>query len=261
MMLWTVLLTERIKLRRSKVTWLTWLAFSVAPLAGALFMWILKEPGRARQLGLLGAKAQLAAGTADWPTFSALLVQMTGVGGMLLTAVIAAYVFGREYSDGTAKNLLALPVGRETFVAAKLVVVAVWFLAIAAAVFVEGVAVGLALGLPGFSWALIGAAAWDAALSAGMSLLLVPPVAYMATLGRGYLPPMGFAMFTLVLGNIFAATGWGKWFPYAIVPMYTGIAGPRSQLLEPGSYAVVFALFAVATAATMLQLRNADNNQ
>lgn len=260
-MLATVLGTELMKLRRSKVTWLTWLAFSIAPVVGGLFMWILKEPDRARALGLLGTKAQLSAGSADWPSFAAVLAQMTGVGGMVLTAVIATYVFGREYADGTAKNMLALPVRRESFVIAKLLVVALWFAVLVAAIFVEGVAIGLALDLPGFSSGLFSRAAREVGLCAAMCCLLMPPVAWMATLGRGYLPPLGFAIVTFVLGNVFAATGWGKWFPYSIVALYTGIAGPRVSVLEPGSYAVVLLVFAAGVAATVWQVRSADDTQ
>lgn len=260
-MLATIIGTELLKLRRSKVTWLTWLAFSLAPGIGGLFMWILKEPDRARELGLLGGKAQFAGGVADWPSFAAVLVQMTGVGGMILTAVIATYVFGREYVDGTAKNMLALPVRRESFVIAKLLVVALWFAALVAAIFVEGMAIGFALDLPGFSPGLLVGAVRDVALSAGMCGLLVPPVAWIATLGRGYLPPLGFTIVTLVLGNVFAATGWGKWFPYAIVPLHTGIAGPRVSVLEPGSYVVVLLLFAAGVGATVWQVRSADETQ
>jgi ABC-2 type transport system permease protein len=108
---------------------------------------------------------------------------------------------------------------------------------------------------------LLGGAAREVALSAAMCCLLVPPVAWIATLGRGYLPPLGFAIFTGVLGNVFAATGWGKWFPYSIVPLYTGIAGPRVSVLEPGSYAVVLVVFAAGVAATVWQVRFADETQ
>ena len=94
-----------------------------------------------------------------------------------------------------------------------------------------------------------------------MCCLLAPPVAWIATLGRGYLPPLGFAIFTLVLGNVFAATGWGKWFPYAIVPLSTGIAGPRVSVLEPASYVVLLLLCAAGVAATIWQMRTADNAQ
>lgn len=150
-----VLTTELLKLRRSRVTVGTWLALSFGPLVGGLFMVILKDPERARRMGLLGQKAQLTAGAADWPTFLGLLVQMAGVGGMILLAVIVAYLFGREYADRTAKNMLALPVARWRFVVAKLAVAALWFLLLMAWMLVEGLAIGALVGIPGFSRALL----------------------------------------------------------------------------------------------------------
>ncbi|MFO7635283.1 MAG: hypothetical protein R6W76_22245, partial [Caldilinea sp.] len=55
-----VIVTEFLKLRRSRVTWFSLVAISIGSLGIALFMWILREPGRAAQLGLLGAKANLS---------------------------------------------------------------------------------------------------------------------------------------------------------------------------------------------------------
>ena len=72
-----------------------------------LFMVILKDPERARALGLLGAKAQLTAGTADWPTYLSLLGQSVAVGGAVLFAFLTAWVFGREFADKTIRGLLA----------------------------------------------------------------------------------------------------------------------------------------------------------
>lgn len=117
-----VLATEFLKLRRSKVTWLSLTVLSFGPLGIALFMWIMKEPGRAAQLGLLGTKANLSGLSATWPAYFSMLTLVVGIGGMLMLSFIIAYVFGREYADGTAKNLLAMPVGRQWFVLAKFVV-------------------------------------------------------------------------------------------------------------------------------------------
>ena len=75
--------------------------FSLAPLVIGLFMVILKDPESARSLGLLGAKAQLTAGTADWPTFLSMLGQAVAVGGAILFAFLTAWVFGREFADRT----------------------------------------------------------------------------------------------------------------------------------------------------------------
>lgn len=261
MMLGEVLTVEFLKLRRSKITWISWLAFSILPLAGGLFMWMVKEPGRAAQFGLMGQKARLAGLTAEWPSYFTLLNQEACVGGMVLLAILAAYVFGREYSDGTAKNMLTLPVARPWFAVAKLIVLFAWSGALTVSFIAEGFLVGAALELPGLSLSLAAAAVRDILFAGLVGYLLIPAVTWIATLGRGYLPPIGFAVFMLVLGNVFGATGWGKWFPWSIVPMLAGMAGPRMEVLAPGSWLVVGMTFAAGIAATLWQLRCADNNQ
>ncbi len=256
-----VLITEFIKLRRTRITWLTLVAFSMGPVALGLFMWIVREPGRAAQLGLLGTKANLSGLEATWPSFLGMMPLVAGAGGMIMLAVIAAYVFGREYPEGTAKNMLALPVGRHWFAIAKLVVMAAWWAVLVAAMLAETLVIGAVLGLPGWSPALAVGAVRDTFFAATVSFMLTPLVAWIATLGKGYLPPLGFTLAMLALGDVFAHTGWGVWFPWAIVPLFAGLTGPRAQAFPPGSMAVVVLTFIVGVAATIAQLRYADNTQ
>jgi ABC-2 type transport system permease protein len=256
-----VLATEFLKLRRSKVTWLSLAALSMGQLGMALMMWIVRDPGRAAQLGLLGTKANLSGLTATWPAYSATLTLLVGMGGMLLLPFIVAYLFGREYSDGTAKNLLALPVGRHEFVLAKLVVAAVWWAVLVVAVVAEAFALGLLLGLPDFSTALAMQVVRDALVAATVAYLLAPAVAWIALLGRGYMPPLGFALAMLALGQVFSKTGWAVWFPWSIVPLWIGAVGQRATALAPASLIVVTLTFLAGVGATIAQLRFADNAQ
>ena len=256
-----VLSTEFLKLRRSKVTWGSLAGLSMGPLAIALFMWIVREPGRAAQLGLLGTKADLSGITATWPSFLSMLTMIVGVGGLLLLAFIVAYVFGREYAEGTAKNMLALPIGREWFVVAKLVVAAVWWLVLVVAVLVEALVIGSALGLPGFSAGLVVSAVGNALLAAGIAYLLVPVVAWITILGRGYMPPLAFAIATLALGDVFTHTGLAPWFPYSIIPLLIGMVGKPVVALPVGSLVVLALTFAAGVTASVLQVRHADNTQ
>jgi ABC-2 type transport system permease protein len=224
-------------------------------------MWIVKEPGRAAQLGLLGTKADLVGLEATWPSFFSMLTLVIGFMGMLLLAFIVAYIFGREYAEGTAKYMLALPVGRHWFVLAKLIVAAVWWVVLVAAVLAETLVVGAALALPGFSVELALGAVRNGLVAAGVAYLLVPVVAWITTLGRGYLPPLAFALAMLALGNVFAKTGWAIWFPWSIVPLLIGAVGQPVQTLPPGSFVVVALTFLAGIAATVAQLRYADNAQ
>lgn len=249
---------EALKARRSKVPWLTALGFALAPLVGGLFMVILKDPERARSMGLISAKAQLSAGVADWPTYLGMLAQATAVGGGVLFALVTAWVFGREFADRTAKELLALPTPRAAIVAGKFVVVALWCGGLTALVFALGMPIGALVGMPGWSVALLWRGAADLATTAALDLALMPPVALLASAGRGYLPGLGFAFLTIFLAQIAAATGWGDWFPWSVPALFSGLAGPRAAQLGPHSYLLVAAALVAGLVATVAWWRGAD---
>ena len=120
------LATEWLKARRSRVPWRSSRGFSLVPLVVGLFMVILKDPESARRMGLLGTKAQITAGTADWPTLLSMLGQAVAVGGAILFAFLTSWVFGREFADRTVRGLLASPTSRGAIVVAKAIVVAAW---------------------------------------------------------------------------------------------------------------------------------------
>lgn len=252
---------EGLKARRSRVPSLTALGFSLAPMMGGLFMFILKDPERARSMGVISAKAQLAAGVADWPTYLGLLAQATAVGGAFLFSLVAAWVFGREFADRTAKELLALPTPRAAIVAAKLALVAIWSAGLAVIVLGLGLLIGAALDLPGASVPLLWRGTGDLAATTGLSLALMPFVAWLASAGRGYLAPLGWAVLTIFLAQIMAATGWGSWFPWSVPALFSGLAGPRASQIGPHSYAVVALTAAAGLAGTFLWWRHADQTR
>ena len=143
------LAAELLKARRSIVPGLTAAGLALLPLVGGLFMIILADPERARRLGLIGQKAMLTGGAGDWPTYLGFLAQGTTVGGVFVFGVVAAWVFGREFSDRTLRTLLANPTRRTAVVAAKLLLVLGWCMVLSLGVLAFGFVVGAALRLPG----------------------------------------------------------------------------------------------------------------
>jgi ABC-2 type transport system permease protein len=249
---------ELLKARRSRLPLLAALGFSLAPMMAGLFMLILKNPARARSLGLLRAKAQLAGGVADWPTYFGLLAQATAVGGALLFAVVTAWVFGREFAERTAKELLAVPAGRDAVVAAKFVVVVAIVVALTATLFAVGLGVGAAVEMPGWSPRRALRAARMVGATAALTLALMPPVALLASAGRGYLAPLGWAILTLFLAQVVAATGWGSWFPWSVPALFSGLAGPEGARVGRHGLALVAATGALGLAGTFAWWRRAD---
>ena len=230
---------EALKMRRSLVPLVSALAFSMAPLVGGLFMYILADPDRARRMGLIGQKAQLVGGSSDWPAYFGFLASAVTIGGFVLFAFVVAWVFGREFSDGTVRYLLALPTSRGAVVAAKFVLVSIWCAALTALVTLVGLAVGGLLGLPGWSAhvALQGLASIWA--GTGLTLLVIAPLALLAGVGRGFLAPLGFAMLALVLAQVVAATGRGALFPWSIPALLTDVAGSQGGDLTAISFVIV----------------------
>lgn len=257
-----VLYAEFAKLRRCKVTWISFLIYTVMIMMAGFFMWILKNPGMAEKLGLLGQKANFAFGgqALDWSTFLDLIFQMSGVGGMIFLAFIVAFVFGREYVEGTAKNMLTLPVPRELFVVAKFMVAAVWYFLLTAWLLPLSFAIGGALGLPGFDSRLFWLVAGKMLTASLLSFSVCPLVAWIAAATRGYFAPLGYAISTLVVASVFGHTGWAPWVPWSIIGIYSGAAGAGPEL-GTGSYMVLAATFFLGLGLTLRHEVLADNVQ
>ncbi len=252
---------ESLKAFRSKVPLLTMIGFLIAPLVGGLFMIILKDPEAAKSMGLISTKAQLTAGTADWPTFFNFLAQAVAVGGAIVFAIATTWVFGREFSDRTVKELLSLPTSREVIVGAKFTVIAIWTLFLTVLSFAFGLLVGNAVDIPGWSTELFRSAAVDIIGAGVMTIMLLPFVAFLASIGRGFMPAFGWTIFTVAIAQITAVLGWGGWIPWAVPALFSGAAGPRSEFLGIHSYMIVFLASLLGTLITFYWWRNADQTK
>jgi ABC-2 type transport system permease protein len=250
--------TEFLKARRSKVPWSIAAGFSLAPLVAGLFMIILKDPERARQLGLIGAKAQLTAGVADWPTFWSLLAQAVAVGGGILFAFLTAWIFGREFAERTMRTLLAVPTPRSAIVLAKSLVIGAWCVVISAWVIVLGLGVGLTVDLPGWSADLAFHWVGNIALAAGLITLLQTTTAFIAGVGRGYIPPLAWAVLTIFLAQVLAVLGWGAWFPWAVPALVVGATGPEGEVATSASFVVVALVAVLGLVASLVWWERAD---
>jgi ABC-2 type transport system permease protein len=257
----SALWAETLKMFRSKVPLVTALGFSLMPLIGGLFMIILKNPEAAKSLGLITTKAQLLAGTADWTSFFGFIAQAVAAGGLVLFSIITIWVFGREFSDHTVKELLALPTSRETIITAKFIIIPVWSFVITVIVFAISIVVGNLVVIPGWSMELFRASFMNILGCAVLTLPLLSWVALFASAGRGYMPPFGWTIFTLAMANLSAILGWGDWFPWAVPALFSGAAGPRAEILGTHSYIILFTTSMIGLIATYYWWRNTDQTK
>lgn len=249
---------ELLKARRSKMPLLTALGFSLAPFAGGFFMIVMKDPEMARRLGMISAKAQIIAGSADWPTYLGILSQATAIGGIILFSFVSSWVFGREYSDDTVTDLLALPTPRYSIVLAKFVLVVLWSAALTGLIYLVGLAVGAAVALPATPAEVLQQGTITMAMTAGLTIALATPIAFAASAGRGYLPPMGVAILAVILAQLVAAAGWGAYFPWSVPALKAGMAGPAYANLGIVSYALVILTSLIGLVGTFVWWEFAD---
>jgi ABC-2 type transport system permease protein len=224
-------------------------------------MIILKDPAKAQSMGLISTKAQLAAGTAEWSTLFNMLAQATAVGGAIIFSIFTAWLFGREFSDHTAKELLALPTSRESIVGAKLVIMALWTLLLTLECYMLGLIIGALVNIPGWSMELCKSATVDILGAGVLVIILLPFVALVSSAGKGYLPSFGWMVLTVVMAQIAAITGWGDWFPWSIPALFSGAVGPRAEFLGVHSYIIIIVTSLVGIAMTFYWWRNADQTK
>jgi ABC-2 type transport system permease protein len=250
--------TETLKARRARMPLLTLAGFTLAPLMGALFMKILLDPMWAARFGALTTKAQFSAAHGDWPTYFGLLTQTLAVGGIIVFSLIVIWLFGREYSDHTAKDLLALPTPRAAIVTAKLLLATCWSALLALWVYLLGLALGVLLTLP--DWTTEGwlHATGVYAATGCLTIALTLPLAWAASAGRGYLPAIGVTVLLFFFAQVLSVLGLGAWFPWAAPALLSGAAGPDAQQLGAGTYLLVVAVVAGGIAGVIAWWRAAD---
>lgn len=252
---------EILKARRSKMMLGGAIIFMILPLAGGLFMLILKDPAQAKALGIINAKAQITAMTADWPSYLGMIAMGAGGLGQILFAFLTAWVFGREFSDHTAKEWLALPTPRWAVVAAKFVTVALWALGLGLLVYLVSIGVGLAIGIPGGSFDLAWMVFLNILVTVPLNVMLMPMAAFFASRGRGYILPLAWTILAMGLANLVSVLGWGDWFPWGVPVLVSGMVKPNADHLGPHSYLMVLLACIAGLAVTFAWWRNADQTR
>jgi ABC-2 type transport system permease protein len=243
---------------RSRMPLWTALGSLFMPLGIAFLIFVSKNPEISQKLGLISAKANLIAYSAtDWPTYLGLFGQIIAAGGFFLFILIISWVFGREFADGTLKDMLAVPVQRSSILLAKFIVVAIWSAALTIVIFIVGLVMGAIIKLPGGSINVILQGSDLVLITACLVIAVVMPFALFASAGRGYLLPLGVAVLTLMMTNVVAIVGWGEYFPWAVPGLY--VLGKSS--LTPVSYWIVFLTSLAGMIGTYLWWKFADQNR
>lgn len=195
------------------------------------------------------------AGVLDWSGLLTGASQVTAVAAVLGFGIVLAWMFGREFAEGTVTGLFTLPVSRARIALAKLTVFALWAVAASIALTAGVLIVGLALGYhapTSQAWAALGRLFVLALFSAGLAV----PIAWVATLARSLLAAVGCTVALVVVAQVGALAGAGGWMPLAAPALWAmsgGGAVTGSQLALTLAVPGIFACL-VCVAWSRLQL-------
>jgi ABC-2 type transport system permease protein len=246
------------KARRSRMPLWTALGSLFMPLGIAFLIFVARNPEIAQPLGLVSAKANIVAYAAtDWAAYLRVYAEIIGAGGLILFILILSWIFGREFADGTLKDMLAVPVQRGSIVLAKYIVMAIWSEVMTLVIFVAGVIMGALINLPGSSIPIFLQGSVLVAKASLLTITVVLPFALIASIGRGYLLPIGVAILMMMMVNLAQILGWGEFFPWAVPVIF---ALGKSHL-TPISYWIVLLTGLAGVLGTYFWWKLADQNR
>lgn len=169
--------------------------------------------------------------TLDWKGLLGVAAQISGAGGVLAFGVVLAWLFAREFTDGTITGLFALPVGRGRIATAKLAVYLGWAVAVSTALTAVLFALGLAFGFGAPDRDIWAGLARQFALGV-LTAVVAVPVAWIATLARSLLAGVATAIGIVVLAQVGVVVGADGWMPLAAPALWAISGGTLASPLQ-----------------------------
>lgn len=202
--------------------------------------------------GVLAAKSEVFVGDGGWAGLFGLAGQVVAAGGLLGCGVMAGWLYGREFTDGTVAALFARPVSLRAVALAKLGLYLLWVLAVAVCVTLGVLALGAVLTVAGTDGFASGGVVRPALTLSGVTVLtglLALPCAWVATRTRGYLAAVGAAVAVVVAAQTSVLLGAGGWLPFAAPGWWVAQSGAvdPTTVLQLGLVLPVAALAAALT--------------
>ena len=188
-----------------------------------------------------------------WTLLVGTATQILAAGGFGACGILIAWLYGREFTEGTIASLFGLPVKRASLAVGKLLVFLTWAITMA-------LALTLTVGLIGASAGLMSSDPDNTSqllripLLTVLTAMLAVPAGWVASVARSVLAGIAATIVLLIAAQVSAILGVGAWVPF-IAPALWAIA--PDSVPWPALVAVIAvpALFGAATAVTWARMQ------
>jgi len=257
-----VIWAEGLKARKSKMFMGTVIFFVFMGIMMGMLMYVTRHPEIAGRSATMSAKVSVL-GKGDWASFINIMLQMVLTIGTLGFGLVTAWIFGREYSEKVIKDIIALPISRITIVISKLIVSIVWCNILILILFFVGSLIGVLTNMPGWNEINFVQAFITFIECAFFNMLLITLVAFVASLGRGFLLSIAYVILTLIFTQLIfvGMPSLTIYMPWALPALFSGIAGQAAPEPTSLSYVIYFLTVILGFIATAGWWRFADQKQ
>jgi ABC-2 type transport system permease protein len=148
-------------------------------------------------------------------------------------AFTTCWIFGREYTDKTIKDLLVKPVSKLAIATAKFTVILLWNSLLTIIMFAVVVLIGAYVGLSGGGAALILNSFLMFMATSLLTMFVSTVSSFMANVTKGYLAPIGLIFLIVIIVNIVENVGLSAYIPWTIpgLLLSRGALSPISVLI------------------------------
>jgi ABC-2 type transport system permease protein len=148
-------------------------------------------------------------------------------------AFTTCWIFGREYTDKTIKDLLVKPVSKLSIATSKFIVIFLWNSLLTIIMFAVVLFIGIYVGLIGATATLILNYFLVFMATSLLTMFVSTVSSFMANVTKGYLAPIGLIFLIVVIVNVVENVGLSAYIPWTIPGLLfsDGVLRPISVLI------------------------------
>jgi ABC-2 type transport system permease protein len=134
-------------------------------------------------------------------------------------AFTTCWIFGREYTDKTIKDLLVKPVSKLSIATSKFIVIFLWNSLLTIIMFAVVFFIGIYVGLTGGTATLIFHSFLMFMATSLLTMFVSTLSSFLANVTKGYLAPIGLIFLIVVIVNVVVNVGLAAYIPWTIPGM------------------------------------------